>query len=160
MSRTLTMFVVVMALTLGMMACEKKAPAEKAPDSTQPAGITVDSAKPLSAALSDATKSADGLLAQSKDAAVKAAQTAVDTLEKKWQDLVAKAAPTTPEAKTDLQKSMTDMTATLTDIRTKLTEAKDASAEAWQKDIKPALDAALKNAQRLYDDTAAKFAGK
>ena len=99
-------------------------------------------------------------LAGPKDSAVKTAQDTLNAIEKKWQDLQAKAAPTTDEAKADFQKAKDQMAQTLADAKAKLVEAKDASADAWQQKVKPALDAALQKAQKLYDDAAAKFSNK
>ena len=48
------------------------------------------------------------------------------------------------------------MSQTLADAKAKLVQAKDATDDAWQKDVKPALAAALDKAQKLYDDAAAR----
>jgi len=52
------------------------------------------------------------------------------------------------------------MAKTLAEAKTKLAEAKDAGADAWQNNVKPALDAALDKAQKLYEDAAARFCSK
>lgn len=180
MSKTLMMFTVVLALALGMTACGKKTPSEKASeagrsagqaaeDAAKATGNTVgdaaeatgtavgDAAEATGNAVGDATKATGEYLTQSKDTAVAAAQATLNGIEKGWQDLLAKAAPTTDEAKADLQKAKDQMAQTLADARAKLVEAKDAGADAWQQDVKPALDATLSKAQKLYEDTAAKF---
>ncbi|MBE0618247.1 MAG: hypothetical protein IH608_10020 [Proteobacteria bacterium] len=171
MSRTSMMFAVVMALALGMMACEKKT-SEKESDVSKSAGrITSDAAKATGNAVGDAAKATGNAvgdaakgtgdyLTQSKDSAVKAAQETLSGLEGKWQDLEAKAAPTTDAAKADLQRAKEQMVEALSDAKTKLAEAKDASDSAWEQNIKPALVAALAKAQKLYEDTAAKFSVK
>jgi predicted nucleic acid-binding Zn-ribbon protein len=84
----------------------------------------------------------------------------VDALEAKWQALQDKAAPTTDDAKADLQKAKDQITQTLADAKAKLVQAKDATDDVWQNDIKPALKAALDKAQKLYDDAAAEFGSK
>jgi hypothetical protein len=175
-------FAAVLALAVGMTACEKKT-VENASDAGKSAGTTVkeatedagqavkdageatgdalsDAAKATGAAVGDAATATGEFLTQSKDTAVKAAQETLSGIEKKWQELQAKAAPATDEAKADLQKAKELMAETLADAKAKLVEAKDASADVWQQDVKPALDAALAKAQKLYEDTAAKFSGK
>jgi len=183
MGKTLMTFAVVMALALGMTACEKKTASEKASDAGKSAGQAAkdaakatgeavgdaakatgtavgDAAKATGKAVGDAAKATGEQVTQAKDAAVKAAQEALNGFEKKWQDLQAKAAPTTDEAKADLQKVKDQMAQLLADAKAKLVEAKDAGADAWQQNVKPALDAALAKAQKLYEDTAAKFSNK
>jgi hypothetical protein len=156
MSRTLMTFMVVTVLAsvavlvIGTTSCEKKAASGNASDAGKSAGKTAD----------DAAKAAGEFLAPSKDAAVKAAQETLDDLEKKWKDLQDKAAPATDEAKADLHKAGDQMVQALSDAKAKLVAAKDASDDVWHKDIKPALDAALDKAKKLYDDTAARFSGK
>ena len=181
MSKTLVTFAVVMMLSLGMTACKEKTTSEKASDAGKSAGqaasdagkatgtavgdatkATVgavgDAAKATVGAVGDATKATGDYLTQSpKDSAVKTAQETLNGVEKKWQDLQAKAAPATDEAKADFQKVKAQMAQTLADAKAKLVEAKDASADVWQQNVKPALDAALQKAQKLYDDTAARF---
>jgi len=71
--------------------------------------------------------------------------------------LQARAAPTTDEAKAGLQKAKDQMAQILAAAKAKLVEAKDAGADAWQQNVKPALDAALQKAHTLYEDTSAKF---
>lgn len=172
MSKTLVTFAVVMMLSLGMTACKEKTTSEKASDAGKSAGQTAsdaakatgnavgDAAKATGNAVGDAAKATGEYLTESKDSTVKTAQETLNGIEKKWQDLQAKAAPTTEEAKADLQKAKDQMGQILSDAKAKLVEAKDASADVWQKDVKPALDAALQKAQELYDDTTAKFSNK
>ena len=149
MSKTLIALVVVAALFLSTTGCKKKA------------GETAnDAAKATGKAVGNAAEATDEYLTQKKDEAVKAAQEKIDLLDKKWQELQDKAAPTTDEAKADFQKAKDQMTKTLAEAKTKLVEAKDAGADAWQKNVKPALDVAIDKSQKLYDDTAAKFGGK
>jgi hypothetical protein len=162
---------VAVTLTLGMTACENKAPekASEAPksvgqaasDAAKATGNAVgDAAKATGSAVGDAAKATGDVLAGPKDAAVKAAEETLNGLERNWQDLQAKAAPTTDAAKTDLQQAQDEMAQTLAQAKTALTDAKDASADAWQQNVGPALAAALAKAQKLYEDTAAKFSGK
>jgi len=66
----------------------------------------------------------------------------------------------TDEAKAELQKAKDQMVKTLAEAKTKLIEAKNVSVDAWQKNVKPALDVAIDKAQKLYDDMAAKFGSK
>jgi hypothetical protein len=108
-----------------------------------------DAAKATVNAVGDAATATGEYLTQSKDSAVKAAQETLNGIEKKWQDLQAKAAPATDEAKADFQKAKDQMAQTLADAKAKLDEAKDAAADAWQQNVKPALDAALQKAQKL-----------
>jgi hypothetical protein len=116
-----------------------------------------EAAKATGNAVGDAAKATGDWLAGSKDDAVKTAQNKVADLETKWQALQDKAAPTTDEAKADWQKAKDQMAQLLTDAKAKLVAAKDATDDVWQKDIKPALAAALDKAQKLYDEAAAKF---
>jgi hypothetical protein len=182
MSKTLRMFAVAMALALAMTACEKKT-SEQASDAEKSAGQTAsdavkatgsavgdaakatgkavgDAAKATGKAVGDAAKATGDYLTQSKDSAIEAAQETLDGLEEEWQGLQAKAAPATDSAKADFQMAKDQMVETLADANAKLAEAKDASADAWEQDVKPALDAALAKAQELYEDTAAKFRTK
>ena len=138
-------------------------PGRRARDTGEPehAGQAVsDAAKATGKAVDNAAKATGEYLTQSKDSAVKTAQETLNGLEKKWQDLQAKAAPATDEAKADFQKAKDQMARTLADAKAKLVEAKDAGADAWQQNVKPALDAALAKVQKLYEDTAAKFGSK
>jgi len=172
MSKTLMTFAIVMALAVGTAACDKKTPSEKASDAGKSAVQAVDDAAKATGkavgdaatatgkAVGDATKATGEFLSQTKDTALKAAQNLLDGLDKKWQDLEAKSAPTTDEAKADFQKVKNEAAEVLADAKAKLVEAKDAGADAWQKNVKPALDAALDKAQKLYDDTAARFGSK
>jgi hypothetical protein len=183
MSRTLMTFAVGMALALGMTACGEKTPSQKASDAGKSAGQAAkdaakatgkavgdaatatgtavgDAANATGAAAADAAKTTGEFLAGSKDAAVKDAQDALAAIEKKWQGLQTKAAPATDEAKADLQKAKDEMAKALAEAKAKLVEAKEASADAWQKDVKPALDAAVQKTKKLYEDAAAKFGSK
>ena len=119
-----------------------------------------DAAKATGNAVGDAAKATGDWLTGSKDTVVKSAQEKVNALETKWQALQDKAAPTTDAAKADLQKAKDQMAQILADAKAKLVQAKDATDDVWQKDIKPALAAALDKAQKLYDDAAAKFSSK
>ena len=161
MGKTLMMCAVVIALALGMTACKEKPTSEKVSDAAKSAGQAVgDAAKATGTVVGDAAKATGDYLIQSKDTAVKTAQETLNALEKKWQDLQAKAAPATDEAKADFQKAKDQMARALADAKAKLLEAKDASADAWRQNVKPALDAALQKAQKLYEDTSAKFSNK
>jgi len=171
MNKTLTAFAAVLALALGITACEKKT-SEKVSEATRSAGQAAgeaanatgkavgEAATATGTAVGEAAKATGDYLSGSKDTAVTTAQDTVNTLEKKWQDLEAKAAPATDEAKADFQKAKDQMAQALADAKAKLVQAKDATDDAWQKDVKPALAAALDKAQKLYDDAAAKFGSK
>jgi hypothetical protein len=74
--------------------------------------------------------------------------------------LLAKAEPTTDEAKAELQDAKDQMAETLATAKAKLVEARDASDEDWQQNVKPALDAALQKSQKLYEDVSARFGNK
>jgi len=180
MSKKLIAFAAMLAFAFGMTACEKETPSGNASNAAKSAGETAgnaanatgkavgeagkaagkavgEAAKATGNAVGDAAKATGDWLAGSKDEAVKTAQAKVDTLETKWQALQDKAAPATDEAKADLQKAKDQMSQLLSDAKAKLVAAKDATDDVWQKDIKPALAAALDKAQKLYDDVAAKF---
>jgi hypothetical protein len=173
-------YAVAMGLTLVMAACGEKPATVKASDAGSSAGQSVgdaaratgnavvdaakvagtavgDAAKATGHAVADATKATGEYLTPSKEAAVEAARETLDGIEKKWQDLQAKAEPATDEAKADLQKARDLMAQALADAKAKLVEAKDAGADVWQQNVKPALDAALQKAQKLYEDVAARF---
>ena len=157
MKEGLIAFAVALALALGMSACSKET-ADKAADAAHSAGQAAnDAAKATGTAVGDATRATGQYLTQSKDTAVKAAQETLNGIEKKWQDLQAKAAPTTDEAKVDLQKARDQMAQILADAKAKLVEAEDAGADAWKQNVKPAFDAAVQKAQKLYEDVSAKF---
>ena len=172
MSKTLIAFAVLTALSLGVTGCKDKTTSETVSDAAESAGEAVgdagktagnavgDAAKATGDAVGDAATATGDWLTGSKDAAVKAAQDKVAYLETKWQGLQARAAPATDETKADLQKAKEQMAQTLADAKANLVAAKDATDDAWRKDIKPALAAALDKAQKLYDDTAARFGGK
>ena len=172
MRNALMTFAVVMVLALGMTACGKRTPSEKASDAGKSAGQTArDAAKATGNAVGDAAKATGNVvggaakatgeyLSQSKDTAVKAAQETLNGVEKKWQDFLAKAAPTTDAAKDDLRKARDEMARTLADAKAKLIQAKDASAGAWHENVKPTLEAAVQKAQRLYHDAADRFGSK
>ncbi len=154
MGKILMTLAVIAALAFAVVGCEKKAPAEKGMEKGAPAGTT------MGGTVSETAKTAGEQLGEAKDAAVQAAQDALDKLQQKWQDLTASAAPTTDEGKTDLQKTKDAMAQAMADAKAKLVEAKNAGADAWQNDVKPAFDAALEKAQKLYDEAALKFAKK
>jgi len=184
MSNTLPIkFAVAMVLVLGLTACGENAPSEKSSGAGKSAGQAVgnaaratgdavgdaakatgdavgDAAEATGTAVGDAARATGEYLSPSKEAAIKAARDTLDGIEKKWQELQAKAAPVTDEAKADFQKAKKEMTQALADAKAKLVEAKDASPDVWQRDVKPALDAAVQKAQKLYGDTAARFGGK
>jgi uncharacterized lipoprotein YehR (DUF1307 family) len=145
MSKILIGLVIAAALSLSMTGCEKK-PGEAVKDAANATG--------------SAAETTGEYLTQKKDDAVKAIQEKIDFLDTKWQELQDKAQPTTDEAKAEFQKAKDQMAMTLADAKTKLVEAKDASADVWQKNVKPEIDAALDKAQKLYEDTAARFGGK
>jgi hypothetical protein len=171
MSRTPMTFAILMALALSLTACGEKTTSQKASDAGKSAGEAVnDAAKTTGAAVGDAadatgkavgdaTKATGEFLTQSKDTAVKDAQATLDAIETKWQELQAKAAPATDEAKAGFQKAKDEMGKALAEAKAKLVEAKDASGDAWEKNVKPALDTAVQKAKKLYDDVAAKFGG-
>lgn len=183
MSKKLLILAVVMVLALVMMVCREKKTIEKVMDAAKSAKQTVDDAakstgkavddaakstgkavddvaKSTGKAVDDAAKSTIEYMSQSKDMLVKAANETLTEIEKKWHDLQAKAAPTTDKAKAGLRKVKEQMAKVLADAKAKLIDAKDASSEAWQQNIKPALDTALQNAQALYDDAVAEFGSK
>jgi len=157
MNNALMTFAVVMVLAFGTTACGNKTPSENAKSAEQ---AVSDAAKATGAAVGDAAKATGEYLSGSKDTAVKNAEEAVNWIEKKWQELHAKAVPTTDEAKADLQKAKDKMAEILADAKVKLVQAKDASADAWQRDVKPGLETALRKARELYEDVAAKFSNK
>ena len=176
MSTRLIAFAVVIASTFFIMSCGETTPAEKASDAGKTAGQAVgDAAKTAGSAVGDAATSAGSAvsdaatatgdfiadtgdtIARQKDEAVKAAREQIAALEKKWQELVGKAAPTTDAAKADFQKAKDQMVQTLADAEAKLVEAKDAGSDAWQKNVEPALDASIQKAQKIYQDVAAQF---
>jgi hypothetical protein len=161
MSKTLIPFGAVMASSLGMTVGGKKTSSENASDDGESAGQSTDAAaEAADNVVGDAAKATDEFLSESKDTAVKTAQETLDGIEKKWRELREKVAPATDEAKADFQKSKDLMAQSLTDAKAKLVEAKNASADVWQKDVKPALDAAVQKTKKLYEDAAAKFSGK
>jgi hypothetical protein len=156
---------VLIVLALGMTACGDKTPSEKARaagdavgDAAKNTGDAVgDAAQTAGDAVGDAVEATGEFLNRPKDVDVKAAQETLDGLEQKWQALLAKAAPTTDEAKVELQDANGQMTEALATAKAKLVEAKDASDEDWQQNVKPALDAALQKSQKLYEDVYARF---
>ena len=171
MNKTLIALVIVAALSFSTAGCKKKT-GEAANDAANATGNAVgnaaeatgeavgNAAKATGKAVGNAAQATGEFLTQNKDEAVKAAQEKITLLDKKWQELQDKAAPTTDEAKAEFQKARDQMAKTLAEAKTKLVEAKDAGADAWQKDVKPALDTALDKAQKLYEDMAAKFGSK
>jgi hypothetical protein len=160
MSKTWIALVIVVALSLSTTGCKKKT-GEAVNDAAKATGNAVgNAAKATGKAVGNAAQATGDYLTQKKDEAVKAAQENIALLDTKWQELQDKAAPTTDEARAEFQKAKDQMAKTLAEARTKLVEAKDAGADAWQNNVKPALDAALDKAQKLYEDTAAKFGSK
>ena len=174
--KTLATFFFLGMLAMGMAACGDKTPSERAKDTGEAVGDAMqatgeavgdaakttgeavgDAAKTTGEAVGDAMQATSEFLSLSKDEDVKAAQATLDRIEKEWQAFLMKTAPTTAEAKVDLQNTRNQMAETMADARAKLAEAKDASADTWQKDIKPALDAALQKAQKLYEDASARY---
>ena len=119
-----------------------------------------NAAKATGNAIGNVTEVTGNFLAQKKGEAIEATQEKITLLDKKWQELQAKATPATDEAKAELQKATDMMVKTLAEAKTKLVEAKDASVDTWQKDVLPTLTSAMDKAQKLYDDTAAKFDSK
>lgn len=163
MSKTLVTFMVLIALALGMTACGDKTPSEKAKavgDAARTTDAVGDAAETTGDAVGDAMEATGEFLAPSKDVDVKAAQERLDGIEQNWQALLAKAAPTTDEAKVELQDANDQMAEALATAKAKLVEAKDASDEDWQQNVKPALDAALQKSQRLYEAVYTRFGGK
>lgn len=168
MSKTLTIFMVLIALALSMTACGDKSPSEKARaagdaagDAAKATGDAVgDAAKATGDAVGDAVQATGEFLNRPKDVDVKAAQEKLDKIEQDWQALLAKAAPTTDEAKAELQDANDQMEKALATARAELVEAKDASDEDWQQNVKPALDAALQKSQKLYEDVSARLGRK
>ena len=166
--QTPVIFMVLIVLALGMIACGDKAPSEKAEatgdavgDAAETTGDAVgDAAEATGDAIGDAADATGEFLTQPKDADVKAAEERLEGIEKKWQELVAKAAPSTDEAKVEFQNAKEQMAASLAVARARLEEAKDASDDHWHQNVKPALDAALENSQKFYEETYAKFGGK
>ena len=163
MSKTLTLIALVVVVALSILSttgCKKKA-GETVNDAAKATGNAVgNAAEATGNAVGNAAEATNDYLIQKKDEAIKVAQESIALLDKKWQELQDKAAPTTDEAKAEFQKAKDQMAETLTEAKTKLVEAKDAGADAWQKNVKPALDVALDKAQKLYEDMAAKFGGK
>jgi hypothetical protein len=157
MSNTQMTFAVVMVLALGTTACGNKTASERAKSVGQDVS---DAAKATGNAINDAAKATGEYLTGSKDTAVKDAEKALTEIEKKWQELHAKAVPTTDEAKADLQKAKDKMAQILAEAKAKLVEAKDAGDDAWQRNVKPGLETALQKARELYEDVAAKFSNK
>ena len=109
MSKKLMVFVVVVALSLGVTGCKEKTASEKASDAANSAGTAVKeavkdagqavghAAETSGKAVGDAAKATGEYLTGSKEATVKAAQETLNGIEKKWQELQAKAAPTTDD---------------------------------------------------------------
>jgi predicted small lipoprotein YifL len=154
MSKTLGTFMILIALALSMTACGNKTPSEKARAAGEAVG---DAAKATGDAVGDAVQATGEFLNQPKDVDVKAAQERLDGIEQSWQALLAKAAPTTDEAKVELQNASDQMDKALATAKAKLEEAREASDEDWQRNVKPALDTALQESQRLYEDVYAMF---
>jgi hypothetical protein len=156
---------VLMVLALGMTACGDKTPAENARaagDAVGDAAMTTgkavsDAATTTGDAVSDAVQATGEFLNQPKDADVKAAQEKLAEIEQDWRVLLARAAPTTDQAKVDLQTADRQMAEALATAKAKLAEARDASDKDWQQNVKPAIEAALQRSQKLYEDVYARF---
>ena len=162
MTKTLTFItLVVVALSiLSATGCKKNA-GETASDAAEATGKAVgNAAEATGKAIGNAAEATNDYLTQTKDEAIEATQKKIVLLDKKWQELQNKAAPATAEAKAELQNAKDQMAKTLADAKTKLIEAKDASIDTWQKNVQPALDVGMDEAQKLYDDMAAKFDSK
>lgn len=187
MSTKFIAFVAVIASTCFIMSCGEKKPAEKTSDAGKTVGQTVgaaartagdavsdaamatgdavgDAATATSDAVSDAATAtkdfavdAGDALVRQKDESIKVAKETIATLEKKWQEMVGKAEPTTDAAKADFQKAKDQMAQTFADAKEKLGEAQDAGSDAWQKNVKPVIDASIQKAQEIYQDIAARF---
>ena len=168
MNRTLVTYMILIVLALGMTACGDKTPAEKARatgdavgDAAKTTGDAVsDAAVTTGDAVGDAVQATGEFLNQPKDADVKAAQERLVGIEQKWRALLAKGAPTTDEAKVELQDADKQMAEALATAKAKLVEARDASDKDWQQNVKPALDAAVQKSQKLYEDFYARFGSK
>ncbi len=165
MNKTPVTFMILIMLAIGLTACGDKTPSEQAKatgeavgDAAKTAGEAVgNAAETAGEAVGDAMQATGEFLSQSKDEDVKTAQATLDRIEKKWQAFLMKTAPTTDEARVEFQNARNQMAEILADAKEKLVEAKDASADTWQQDVKPALDAALQKAQRLYEDASGRF---
>jgi hypothetical protein len=156
-NKTLVTFMILSVLSLGMMACGDKTPSEKAKATGDAVG---DAAEATGDAVGDAMQATGEFLTQSKETDVKAAREALVVIEKKWQDLLAEAAPNTDEAKVEFQNAKDQMAETLAKAKATLVEAENASGDEWQQNVKPALDATLHKAQKLYEDASARFGSK
>ena len=150
-------FGVVIAAVFLMTSCGEKATPKKAPAAGKTAtGAVGKTAKtPVKAAVvgtaNDRIK---------KHNAINAAQSQIEALEAKWQELQAKAEAAGDEVKADFQKAKDQMAKALADAKAKLTEAKAAGVDTWEKSVKPALDSALQKVQQLFVDTDAKIPKK
>jgi vacuolar-type H+-ATPase subunit E/Vma4 len=131
------------------MSDTAKTPFEKASDAGKAAGQVVG----------DIAKAAREYLSQSKSAAIKIAHETLSGIEKNWQDLWDKTSPVNDEVKADLQTAKDQITRFLAEAKAELVKARYAGVDAWQRDVKPALDAALHKAQKLYEDASAKVRG-
>ena len=110
--------------------------------------------------MGDAAEATGDALTRWKDSAVETGQETLDAIGEKWQVLEAKAKPTTDEAKVEFQEAKDRMAQALADVEAELVEAKDAGADTWKQNGQPALDAAMKKAQKIYEDAAAQFGSK
>jgi len=174
MGKTLMTTTIAAVLALGMTACDKTSDATKSAgqatsDAAKATGNAVgnaakatgdavgNAAKATGEAVGNAAKATSDYLSQSKEESMKSAQETLDGIDKKWQILLVKATPVTDEAKAEFKKVKEQMAQEMADAKAKLVEAKEASADTWQKTIKPALNATLQNAQKLYEESSAKF---
>jgi hypothetical protein len=141
---------------LGMAGCGGKSLSENMKTADN---AFKDSARATGKAVGDTARETGEFFNKSKDMAVKEAHEMLASIEKKWQELEAKTASGTEEAKADIRKAKEQMEITLGDVKEKLIQAKDAAGEVWQDTVKPSLEAALLKARKLYEDTADKFKG-
>lgn len=165
---TLAALLVFLMLAMSLSACGDKTPSENAKatgdavgDAMEATGEAVgDAAKATGSAVGGAIEATGEFLTQTREADLKIALETLERIEKEWQDLQAKSAPVGDAAKIEFLETRQQMSEALVDARARLAEAKDASADSWREDAKPALDDALQKAQGLFEDAYAKFGGK
>ncbi|MDZ7859165.1 MAG: hypothetical protein U5O15_00615 [Candidatus Krumholzibacteriota bacterium] len=188
--RTLALFLALFMLAMGLSACGDKTPSEKAKtageavddamqktgdavggaakttgdavgDAMQKTGDAVGgAAKTTGDAVDDAMQATGEFLTQSKEKDLIAARKTVERIEKEWQELLAKSSPVGDAAQAEFQNTRYQMSDALADSRARLAEAKEASGDIWRKEAKPALEAALQKAQRIFEDASARFGDK
>jgi hypothetical protein len=106
----------------------------------------------------DALKtSANQSLAAARDTFVETAQKTLDDLSAKVKDLKAKPAPG-GLAQADWDKLLSTVDTKLSEAMTQLKNVKESSADAWQK-AQPALNTALDDLKKAYDEATAKLKG-